>query len=127
MKLINAVVGAVTLACLVMVLRAPVEPPDDFWFQSVVVEESRPVVVKFGAEWCGPCVHMEQVLDELASSVSGQVKIVRIDIDEMPELAAHYGVSTIPRIFLFKKGHVVTSHGGFHDAQSMKTWLDRQL
>ncbi len=127
MKLINWVVGVVTAACLVMALRAPVEPPKDIWFQAVVVDESRPVVVKFGAEWCGPCVHMEGVLDELASRVSGRVKIVRIDIDEHPELASHYRVHSIPRIFLFQNGHVVTSHGGFADAQSMQTWLERQL
>jgi thioredoxin 1 len=126
-RLINTIVGVVTLATLMMAMLAPVEPPDDFWFQSVVVEEPRPVVVKFGAEWCGPCVHMEQVLDELASSVSGQVKIVRVDIDEMPQLASHYSVSTIPRIFLFQDGRVVSSHGGFQDAKSMKSWLDRKL
>ena len=127
MKLVNTVVGVVTLTCLMMVLRAPVNPPDDRWFKAVVVDESRPVLVKFGAEWCGPCVHMEGVLDELASRVYGRVKIVRIDIDERPDLASHYRVSTIPRVFLFKSGKVVTSHGGFADAQSMQTWLERQL
>ncbi len=128
MSLVEKAVGAVVLACLAMVmLRSPGPPVDDDWFQSVVVEESRPVLVKFGAEWCGPCRDMERVLDQVAPSVSGDVKIVRVNIDEMPQLANHYGVHSIPRIFLFKQGRVVASHGGFPDAKSVKTWLDRKI
>ena len=123
MRLIDKVVGAALLIAFVILMQAPVKPPNDPWFKIVVCDESRPVLVKFGAEWCPPCQHMEPVLDQVASEVSGQVKIVRIDIDEMPELAAHYGVSSIPRIFLFKNGHVVASHGGFPDAKSVQEWL----
>lgn len=70
---------------------------------------------------------MEAVLDRVAADVSGAVKIVRIDIDEKPELASHHGVSSIPRIFLFKNGRVVASHGGFPDAKSVQEWLDRKI
>ncbi len=127
MRLIDKVVGVALLIGFAIFMQTSVQPPDDFWFQSVVCEESRPVLVKFGAEWCGPCQQMEAVLDRVASDVSGAVKIVRIDIDEKPELASHYGVSSIPRIFLFKNGRVVASHGGFPDAKSVQEWLDRKI
>ena len=127
MKSLNHVVGALFLFAFLYAYLLPVEPPKDDWFKAVVVDSPRPVLVKFGAEWCPPCQHMEHVLDDLSSSVSGQVKIVRINIDEMPELASYYGVSTIPKIFLFKKGHIVAKHGGFADAKATKKWLDSQL
>ena len=127
MKAFNNAVGALLLFAFCYVACLPVEPPKDDWFKAVVVDESRPVLVKFGADWCPPCQHMEQVLDDLASSVSGQEKIVRINVDDKPELAAHYGVSSIPRIFLFKNGRIAAKHGGFADAKTTKQWLDKQL
>ncbi len=125
MRLVDKVVGAVIFFCLALVaMRSPDPPANDDWFKAVVVDESRLVLVKFGADWCPPCQHMEQVLDSLAPRVSGDVKIVRVNIDEMPELAQHYGVHGIPRIFLFKQGQVVASHGGFQDAKAVKSWID---
>ena len=127
MKMINNAVGALLGLAFCYIACLPKEPPQDDWFKAVVVNESRPVLVKFGAEWCPPCQHMEHVLDDLSSRVSGQVKIVRINIDDKPELAAHYGVSSIPRIFLFKNGQIIAKHGGFQDANATKKWLDQQL
>jgi len=127
MKMFNNAVAALLAFAFVYLAYLPKEPPKDDWFKAVVVNESRPVMVKFGADWCPPCQHMEQVLDDLSSTVSGQVKIVRISVDEKPELAAHYGVRSIPRIFLFKNGRIVAKHGGFQDAKATKTWLDQQL
>ena len=124
----DKVVGAVIFVALAMVaMRSPGPPVDDDWFKAVVVDESRPVLLKFGAEWCGPCRHMDGVLDQVAPSVSGEVKIVRVNIDEMPQLAKHYGVRSIPQIFLFKKGQIVAKHGGFQDAKAVKTWLDGKI
>ena len=127
MRLIDKVVGAGLLIAFAVLMQIPVKPPNDLWFKMVVCDETRPVLVKFGAEWCPPCQQMEPVLDRVASDISGKVKIVRIDIDERPELASHYGVSSIPRIFLFKNGRVVASHGGFPDAKSVQEWLDRKI
>ncbi len=127
MRMIDKMVGVALLAVFMFLSQAPVKPPNDPWFKIVVCDESRPVLVKFGADWCPPCQHMESVLDRVASEVSGQVKIVRINIDEKPELASHYGVSSIPRIFLFKKGLIVASHGGFADSKSVQEWLSQKM
>ena len=132
MKLFNFVVGTMIAICFVVGARSrinqPVTPSGDEWFENAVTKSSRPVLVKFGADWCGPCRHMEKVLDDLESKVAGKVKIVRINVDDKPQLAAHYGVSAIPRFFVIKDGKVVASRvGGFADAQQTKSWLDQQL
>ena len=125
MKILNLFVGTALAVAAVMVLRAPTAPPQgNLWFDAVIARESRPVVVKFGADWCGPCHHMDGVLDQYSSS---RVKVVRIDIDEKPELAEHFGVHTIPRVFLFKNGYAVASHGGFGNVQQLESWVNSRL
>ncbi|RLS34288.1 MAG: thioredoxin [Planctomycetota bacterium] len=127
MKLFNNTVGALLIFAFAYLCLMPTQPPNDPWFQSVVVQSSRPVLVKFGAEWCPPCQAMEPVLDDLASQMSSQVKVIRIDVDQMPQLASHYGVSSIPRLILFKNGKVIADRKGFHDTGDMKQWINRSL
>ncbi|MCA8998758.1 MAG: thioredoxin family protein [Planctomycetaceae bacterium] len=97
-------------------------PPDDRWFQANVIDRSVPVVVKFGAEWCGPCRSMHQELEKLRSRVSG-FHLVEINVDEKPELARHYGVSSIPRTFLFVDGQLVSDLRGSRRADDLESWL----
>ena len=65
-------------------------PPDNRWFRSAVLNQSGPVLVKFGATWCGPCRATDAELTQL--SQSGPWPVVKIDVDEQPSLAQHYGV-----------------------------------
>ncbi|WP_437227014.1 thioredoxin family protein [Planctomicrobium sp. SH661] len=125
MKYLNAL-GALLLAMVLpFALQDRTAPPDDPWFQSSVARHPRPVLVKFGADWCPPCRHMEGVLDRAEGRLAGKVKIVRIDVDEKPEIAQHYGVSGIPRVMLFQDGKVVASHGGFGDVDQLQEWVNR--
>jgi thioredoxin 1 len=98
-----------------------VEPPANRWFQSAVVERTEPVLVKFGATWCGPCRKLDTELDKLASS--GLVNVVRIEIGEHPELAHHYGVTSIPRLFLFDRGNVLADRVGYADHKQLQIWI----
>jgi thioredoxin 1 len=98
-----------------------VEPPADRWFQSAVVERTEPVLVKFGAPWCGPCRMLDPELDKLASS--GLVNVVRIEIDDHPELAHHFGVTSIPRLFLFDRGNILADRVGYADHKQLQTWI----
>ena len=65
-----------------------------------------PVVVDFFATWCGPCRMMAPVIEELAEEYDGKVKIGKLDVDENSDIAARYGVMSIPTIILFKNGEV---------------------
>ena len=62
------------------------------------------MLVKFGAPWCGPCRRVDSELDTIASQNAGHVTVLRINVDEEPELAQKYKVSSIPRLFLFHQG-----------------------
>ena len=100
-----------------------IEPSSDVHFQSVVAQESRPVLVKFGATWCGPCVSTDRALAEYDSSSTGEVKIVILDVDANPQIARHYGVSTIPHSFLFLGGKVIDDRIGGMDVPEIRSWV----
>ena len=73
-------------------------------FQSDVLESSGPVLVDFWAEWCGPCRAIAPILEEISGEMAGKVKIVKLNVDENPGIAAQYGVRSIPTMILFKGG-----------------------
>ena len=65
-------------------------------FKADVLEANEPVVVDFWAEWCGPCKMIAPALEEISAELQGKVKIAKLNIDENPELAAQFGVRSIP-------------------------------
>ena len=71
-------------------------------FVSEVVESGIPVLVDFYADWCGPCRMLAPVLEGLAREYAGQVKIVKVNVDEEPELASHFRVQSIPTLLAFR-------------------------
>ena len=75
-------------------------------FATEVLESSQSVLVDFWAEWCGPCKMLAPVLDEIATEKSGRVKIVKVNVDENPALAARYGIQSIPTLLYFAGGQL---------------------
>lgn len=73
-------------------------------FESVVINEKQPVLVDFYADWCGPCKMMGPIVDQLADMVQGKAKVVKINVDDNPDLAQKYNVMTIPNFVAFKDG-----------------------
>lgn len=77
---------------------------DDGAFRSHVLESPVPVLVDFFATWCGPCLALAPTIEEIAREMAGRLTVVKVDVDEAPEAAAAYGVTSIPTLVLFKGG-----------------------
>ncbi|MDM7849594.1 thioredoxin [Pseudochrobactrum kiredjianiae] len=96
---------------------------DNSNFESDVLKASEPVVVDFWAEWCGPCKMIAPALEEISSEMAGQVKIAKVNIDENPELAAQYGVRSIPTLLLFKNGEIAANMVGAAPKSRLADWI----
>src|SRR5262245_43674128 len=75
----------------------------DNW-QSEVEQSDQPVVVDFWAPWCGPCRALGPTIDKLANDFAGRVKVGKLNVDDAPDVATKFGVTSIPRVFIFKGG-----------------------
>ena len=73
-------------------------------FEDEVLQSDKPVIVDFWAEWCGPCHAVAPVLDRIVDESNGDLKLVKVNIDEQPALSQRYGVQSIPTMILFKNG-----------------------
>lgn len=122
---LNALVFMMLAAMGYVALSQPQDtpPPDDPWFRKSVVEQPALVVVKFGAEWCGPCRMLDPELSQLGRSLGGLADVVRIDVDEHPELARHYGVSGIPRLMIFYHGKILADRVGYANHSQLSAWV----
>lgn len=82
------------------------------------------VLVDFYADWCGPCRMMTPVLEKVAKEVKGKAVIGKLDIDQNQKIAAHFQVTSIPTLILFKEGKEVGRLVGLRDADAVKQFID---
>ncbi|KCV82550.1 thioredoxin [Actibacterium atlanticum] len=99
----------------------------DATFDEEVKSAAIPVVVDFWAEWCGPCKQIGPALEELSDEMDGQVKIVKVNVDENPDSPAQMGVRGIPALFLFKDGEVVSNKIGAAPKAALKSWIEESV
>ena len=101
-------------------------PVSDATFDAEVRQSAIPVVVDFWAEWCGPCKMIAPALDEIAGKLAGKVKIVKLNVDENPTIAAKFGVMSVPTLMVFKGGKLVDRKVGAHPKQKLEHWIGQQ-
>ena len=92
-------------------------------FDADVLGSEIPVVVDFFATWCGPC----RMIEELAEEYDGKVKIGKLDVDENSDIAARYGVMSIPTIILFKDGEIFSKSVGLQDKEVLENAIKEML
>ena len=97
---------------------------DNSNFDADVLGSAEPVVVDFWAEWCGPCKMIAPALEEISNDLGGKVKIAKLNIDENPELAAKFGVRSIPTLMIFKGGEVADIKVGAAPKTALSHWIN---
>ena len=96
-------------------------------FETEVMRSTVPVLVDFYADWCGPCRMMGPVLERVATQVAGRGKVVKVNVDEAPELAARYGISSIPALVVLHGGKVVAKTVGMATVPKLVSMIDEAL
>ena len=94
-------------------------------FQQDVIQSAQPVVVDVWAPWCGPCNHVGPLIDELAEQFDGRVTVGKLNIDDNPEIAGKYKVSSIPTVLVFQDGEVVERFVGVQPKANYEAALER--
>jgi len=104
--------------------KPSVQHANETTFQRQVLDSKLPVLVDFYADWCRPCQMLAPTLDELAKE-NPNVRVVKVNVDDNPRLAARFGVSSIPSLKVFRNGKVAREHVGMADKRQLKSLLTR--
>jgi len=100
----------------------------DATFDQEVLAASEPVLVDFFAEWCGPCKAMAPALDQVAAEMQGKLKVVKVDVDQNPEVVAQYKVQAMPTLIIFKDGKVAAQRvGALVQKRKLEEWINASV
>ena len=96
-------------------------------FEKDISTQDVPVVVDFGAEWCGPCKQLDPILEEIANENINSLKVFKINIDENPMTPQKFGVRGIPTLMLFKDGNLLDTKVGSLTKSALEAWIKSSL
>ena len=94
-------------------------------FETEVMKSNQPVLADFWAEWCGPCKMLSPVLEEIAAEQAERVKVVKVNVDNNPQLAARFGIQSIPTLLYFADGKVIHQTVGVVGKKAILDKLER--
>jgi len=96
-------------------------------FESEVINSEQPVLVDFWAEWCGPCKMIAPIVDELAATYAGKLKVVKVDVDQNQQIPRNYAIRGIPTLMLFKGGKVEATQVGAVSKSQLSQLIDSSI
>ena len=102
-------------------------PVTDDNFSDDVLQSSKPVLVDFWAEWCGPCKTIAPALEEIAGEMARQLTVAKLNIDDNPKTPQQFGVRGIPTLMLFKDGELAATKIGALPKTQLKDWIESVL